>query len=274
VIIEFLGSKVRAAVLICLVKASRFSLPVNPRSIARVYGVNLSETYRFLRRLVDFGFALKNDHGYVLSSRGLKIFEPILGLLPNPDPWRSRELEFIRRFLPDTMYYVSQPMLQSWFGLTPTLLVVDKRLRGRINLPSGFINLGSRRRPGSGNRVFVVYSSLRGREYKYSWDSYLTHATIEQSYADLISYMPTWEDFLPDVLLKSSLFDMDKLLEKTTLEGRRRIATAIAYYSTLSGWRPLLKMNLYSLVSEDLVDRLVAITPYLVDSSIIESRRI
>jgi hypothetical protein len=83
------------------------------------------------------------------------------------------------------MYYASRLYLKTWFGLMPPLLVIDKRLRGKIMLPENFtliedyvknFKLSKHVHVAS---VIVVYSSLRGREYKFSWDNYLTRSSLE-----------------------------------------------------------------------------------------------
>ena len=48
-LLDIVGSKVRFAVLISLVKAYNLGVSVTPRSIARVFGLNLPETYRFTK---------------------------------------------------------------------------------------------------------------------------------------------------------------------------------------------------------------------------------
>lgn len=274
------GSKVRAAVLMCLVKASRLGLSVTPRSVARVYGTNFTETYRFMRSLVDQGLVEKTTSGFTLSEKGLEIAEFVLSLVPSPEPYSSVEFNWIRKNLPDTVYYISKPWLQTWFGLTPHLLIIDSRLQGKIKLPESFITVQAYKRTlrqsnsPPQQRVIVEFSSLRGREYKYSWDNYLSWSSLEQSYADLISYMSVWEEFLPDILLNTRLLDLDKLLSKANTRGKKRLATGLAYYAVLTGWKPVLKSPIYRLVDEKLVKKVVSITPYLLDTTITVTRNI
>jgi len=280
VLVEVLGSKVRAAILLCLVKASKLGISVTPRSIARVFGVNFTETYKFMKNLLGQEFVEKTPRGFKLTEKGLKLVDFTLTLIPSPKSWSSSELDWVRKNIPDTLYYISRPHTQTWFGPAPLLLVVDKRLQDRIVFPENFVLIGDYVESskyivrGQITNILVLYASLRGREYKYSWDNYLTWGSLEQSYADLLSYMPFWEEFLPDILLNSKLFDLDKLFKKASEKGKKRLATGIAYYATLTGWKPILKTPLYSLVDERVIGRVISITPYLLDSSVLVSRNI
>jgi hypothetical protein len=273
VLLDIVGSKVRFTVLASLAKGSKLSIPVTPRSVARVYGVNLTETYRFFRRLESSGLAVRVRGGYVLSERGLALVDFVVSTLPNPTQWSSPFMEWVRRSVPDTMYYIAYPRLQSWFGLTPYLIVFDRRLAGALELPKGIKVVDESSGLGEG-LVLAVFTSLRGRSFKYSWDYHLPIASLEQGYADLISYTPFWANIIPDVLLNMDVLDIDEIFDRATGAGRRRLATALAYYMALTGRVVTLKTPLYSLVDEGLLSYVIKMTPYLLDSRILEARNI
>ncbi|MCC6053307.1 MAG: hypothetical protein LM569_03820, partial [Desulfurococcaceae archaeon] len=86
--------------------------------------------------------------------------------------------------------------------------------------------------------------------------------------------MSVWEEFLPDILLNTRLLDLDKLLSKANTRGKKRLATGLAYYAVLTGWKPVLKSPIYRLVDEKLVKKVVSITPYLLDTTITVTRNI
>jgi hypothetical protein len=117
------------------------------------------------------------------------------------------------------MYYIAYPRLQSWFGLTPYLIVLDKRLAGALELPKGVGVVGESSGLGEG-LVLAVFTSLRGRSFKYSWDYHLPIASLEQGYADLISYTPFWANIIPDVLLNMDVLDIDEIFDRATRAGR------------------------------------------------------
>ncbi len=256
-LLNIVGSKVRYAVLIILAKAWRLGIPVTPRSIARVFGVNLAETYGFMGKLAEEGMVNRVRGGYVLTDKGSKLVDFVLEAIPR----LNDGFDSLRTSLPDTMYYVFTPPFQSWFGVSRPLVIVDRRLRGLVDMDnSGFI---------------VIYTSMRGREYKYNWDTFLPHPSIEQGYADVVSYDPEWLSYIPDILLNLERLDLDKLLDKATGEGARRIASALAFYETLTGKRKLLKKYLYSLVCGELVKEIASFTiPLLVDSRVVEAKNL
>ena len=119
-LLDIVGSKVRFTVLASLAKGSKLSIPVTPRSVARVYGVNLTETYRFFRRLESSGLAMRVRGGYALSERGLALVDFIVSTLPNPTQWSSPFMEWVRRSVPDTMYYIAYPVYSLSSASPPT----------------------------------------------------------------------------------------------------------------------------------------------------------
>jgi hypothetical protein len=155
----------------------------------------------------------------------------------------------------------------------PYLIVFDRRLAGALELPKGIKVVDESSGLGEG-LVLAVFTSLRGRSFKYSWDYHLPIASLEQGYADLISYTPFWANIIPDVLLNMDVLDIDEIFDRATGAGRRRLATALAYYMALTGRVVTLKTPLYSLVDEGLLSYVIKMTPYLLDSRILEARNI
>jgi hypothetical protein len=70
------------------------------------------------------------------------------------------------------------------------------------------------------------------------------------------------------------VLDIDEIFDRATGAGRRRLATALAYYMALTGRVVTLKTPLYSLVDEGLLSYVIKMTPYLLDSRILEARNI
>jgi len=254
---EFFGAKYKAAVMMALAKSRYIGLPVTPRSISRIYRVNLSFVYRFFRLLEDSKMILRVGKGYVMSDKGSELVNMIIDMIPRSG---DDKIDFLKRSLPDTMYYIFTPMFQRWFGLRKTLVVIDKRLRGKINIRCDL--------------CVTIYTTLRGRKYRFDWDNYVSKADPEQGYADLISYDESWEEYIPDILLNYDLMDLDEIIERSSAEGRRRIATALTYYKTLVGNKIPTKLFVPRIVDKKYIRNLTVMIPYLLDNRIIEARNI
>ena len=255
-LLDIVGSRVRFAVLVSLAKGYHVGVPVAPRSVARVFGVNVTETYRFMRLLASEGFAVRTRGGYVLTSRGARLGECALEALPR----LNDGLDYLRASVPETMYYVFTPPFQSWFGAARPLVVIDKRLKGKADVRGMVEGL-------------VVYASMRGRVYGYDWDLYVTRPSVEQGYADAVSYDPEWLSYIPDILLNLDRLDLRELMARATPEGVRRVATAIAYYEMLTGRRYGVPVS--KLIDDELVSDIVSfVTPLVVDGRVLEARNI
>lgn len=256
-LLDIVGSRVRYAVLLVLAKAYKLGIPVTIRSIIRVFGLNIPETYRFVNKLLEEGLVVKNKSGYILSEKGAKLVDFVYTTVPR----LGDEFDYFRKYIPDTMYYIVVPRFQSWFGVYKPLVIVDKKLKNMVKTPSN---------------ATIVYCVMRGRDYRYDWDNYVSQSSsIEQAYADLISYDKEWISYTPDILLNLDQIDIDLLLEKASPEGRKRIATAVAYYTTVTGLRYRVPPRVFRLLDESLVDEIASfVTPLVFDSRVIEARNL
>jgi len=248
VLLDIVGSRVRYAVLLTLAKAYKLKVPVSPRAIVRVFGLNIPNTYSFMRKLVEVGLIMRTGSKYMLTEKGAKLVDFVLELVPK----LNDGFDELRATMPETMYYVVEPKYKEWFGVYKPLVMVDKALRNRDILVGG--------------NYVIVYVSFRGKVFKYDWDRYLSLASVEQAYADLISYDDQWISYIPDILLNLFRLDVEEVLKRATYEGRRRLATALAYYETFLGRKVPLRTDVYSLLDEKLLDDMIAfVTPLLID---------
>ena len=249
---ELLASKVRVSVSISLAKSSPYGVAVAPLRVIRVYGLNIPETYRFFRILEGMGIAVRVRGGYRLADtpRARRFGELVLDLV---DDYRAGDgLDLLRTRVPDTMYYVvdTSRYFREWIGAARPIVVLDRRLRGRVSVPD----------------ALCVYASFRGREYRYDWRDRLSYALREQAYADAVSFDPSYASYFVDILWNIERLDLEKMLRLSGGEGRRRLGTLLAYYSMLTGRKIPLSTPLAGLVDEECAGEVVAVatlTPQL-----------
>ena len=211
-------SRLRWAVLLQLAKSWRLGLPVPITRAIRVFNLNSRLVYRFLRELVDDGVAEQAGRGLWRlrdNTRARALAEYVLEAIPE-SPY-----DYWARVVPETYYYVAEPPSIEWLGYPEeTLVIVDNVLRDRISPPKGYK---------------VIYTSMRGREWRYDWDMAAARACREQAIADLLGYDPDYpvEQY---IYLNMGRIDLDKVAKKTNREGLKRLATFLAFLRT-TGYR-------------------------------------
>jgi len=210
-------SRLRWAVSLQLAKAGMLGVDVPVARVVRVFNLNSGLVYRFLRRLEGEGLVERAGRGrYRLrdTSRARAWAEYVLGTV------EATGYEYFQRLVPEVYYYVAEPPSIEWLGYPErTLVVVDEALRGRINPPGEYR---------------VVYTSLRGRRWRYDWDLRVARALEEQALADLLSYDPDYpvEQY---IYLNLDALDLDDVARRATLEGLRRLSTFLAFLRMSTG---------------------------------------
>ena len=146
------GSILRDTVVMQLAKAYRLGVDVSIARVARVFNFNSGLLYRFVRRLEGEGLVEKSGRGryrFRSTSRVERLVEYILSSARG-----SEFYSYFPEYVPETQYYIVDLPSQEWFGVRgPILVVVDERLRGRIDPPPSYR---------------VIYASMRGRMWRYS----------------------------------------------------------------------------------------------------------
>ena len=211
-------SVLRRIVLRELTKAYKLGVDISISRVIRVFNLNSSLTYKFVKELESEGIVESTKRGWWRlrdNSRARSLAEFILS-----QPVESAFYKYFPEVVPETYYYIAELPIQEWFGVKGyDLVIVDKRLKGRLNPPP---------------RYKVVYTSLRGRSWRYDESFGASIGTLEQSLADLLSYDPLYpiELFLVNNLYR---VDLDETARRCTPEGLRRLASFIAFYSLAVG---------------------------------------
>lgn len=261
---DLFRSKVKVAVLICLAKSSLYSLGVTPKSVIETYGLNTPATYSFFKTLEKEGMVARASNGYVVrGGRGSRLVGFILESLREGDFGIFTEyLRYFRENVPDTMYYIVDPAKYgaAFFGWPERILViVDKKLKGMIKSPSD---------------VKVIYTSLRGREFRFDWDSYLSYASQEQAFADAFSYGDD-PSYIYDVIWYLEQIDVDKMLSLSKAKGLGRLATLLAYYMVITGKKIPSRFAIERLADPDQYPEAISVgTSAILDDRISSKRNI
>jgi len=244
---DLFNSKVKVAVTLCIVKASNYSIEVSPRRIARVYGLNVQNTYRFFSVLEKGGIIARKGRGYALrkTSRAKRFRELVLELIN--DLSKGGKLDLFRMRVPDTHYYITLPSkhFKEWFGVSSPLVVVDKRLKEKI---------------GSPEDINIVYMSLRAKKFKFDWSEYLSFASPEQAFADVFSYDDNYISYVHDFLWNLSRLNLDEVLNLTNSRGLKIISTLLSYYALLTGAKiPLRVKGIERFIERDIIDTMLSV---------------
>jgi len=211
-------SKLRWAVLLELAKAWRLNLDVPAARIVRVFSLNSGLVYRFLRELRDESVAREVARGrWALRDTGKAraLAEYVLETAES-----SGSHEYWAKSVPEVYYYIAEPPSIEWLGFPgKTLVVVDSILQGRVNPPGGYL---------------PVYTSLRGRAWRYDWDLKVSRGLPEQSLADLLAHDPAYpaEQY---IYLNLSWLNLDEVARRTNPLGLRRLSTFLAFLRTATG---------------------------------------
>jgi len=213
-------SRLRWSILLQLAKAWRLGLSVPVGRIIRVFNFNSLMVYRFLRELEEDGLAEERGRGswglsgsrrarvlaeYVLESAGGGVHE------------------YWARHVPEVYYYIAEPPSIEWLGYPgETLVVADECLRGRLKPPRGYR---------------VVYTSMRGRRWRYEWSLGYSRGLPEQSIADLLSYNPSYpvEQY---ILSSIDWLDINEVARRASIEGLKRLSTFLSFLRLSTG-KPL-----------------------------------
>ena len=210
-------SRLRWAVLVQLAKSWRLGLAVPVSRIIRVFRLNSKLVYMFLEELEGEGVAERVGRGWWRlrdSARARALAEYVLSSLEDTG------YGYWQTVVPEVFYYVAEPPSIEWLGYPGrTLTIVDEALKGRLGPPKGYL---------------VVYTSMRGRAWRYDWDSRVARAEAEQALADLLSYDP---DYPVEQYLLNNLdsVDLDEVARRATLEGLKRLSTFLAFLRVAAG---------------------------------------
>jgi len=227
-------SRLRLVVSLQLAKAYRLGVPVPAGRIVRVFNLNSRLVYRYLGALEGEGLVERAGRGlYRVRASG------------RADAWAEYVLSQVRegahayfqRVVPEVYYYLAEPPSIEWLGFAERrLAVVDEALRGRLSPPRGYR---------------VVYASLRGRRWRYSWDLGAAVASPEQALADLLSHDPGFpaEQYL---LLNLGRLDLAEVARRATRRGLARLSTFLAFLRVATG-RPLPQPFNYLALCDDRV---------------------
>ncbi|MEM1611443.1 MAG: hypothetical protein QXQ57_07360 [Sulfolobales archaeon] len=214
-------SMLRWAVLFNLAKAWRLDLPIPVGRLVRVFKLNSSLTYKFLKELEAGGVVERVGRGlWALrdTARARALAEYVLELRPDSpfDYWTST--------VPEVYYYIPDPPFKEWFGFPEKYLVIaDEVLRGRISPPE--------------DEYTVIYTSLRGRSWSYERSRGYSRGGREQSVADILSYDPNWPIEV-DLYWNMDKLDMDDVARRCTPRGLRRLSTFLSFLALVSNPLP------------------------------------
>ena len=213
-------SRLRRVVLLQLAKAWRLGLSIPVGRLVRVFRLNSGLVYRFLRELAGEGLVVEEVRGrWRLRDidRARALAEYVLGSIP------ESVYEYWARVVPEVYYYIAEPPSIEWLGFPESILVVtDDVLRGRIEPPKSYS---------------VVYTSMRGRRWRYYWELGVSRGFTEQSLADLLTYDPAYpvEQY---ILYNLDSLDLDEVAWRAMPSGLRRLATFLAFLRLSTG-KPL-----------------------------------
>lgn len=234
-------SNLRKTILIQLVKARRLGLGVPISRIVRVFNFNSGLTYKFLRELESEGVVEKVSRGVwmLVDNAKARVLAEYVLMDAN---WRSRFCGYFSENVPDIYYYVPD-LPTTWFGAVAYVLVIaDSVLKGRINPPSEYK---------------VVYTSLRGKKFKFNWDRKLPLGSWEQSIADFLSYDPYYpiEQFL---VWYHGDYDLDDVARRATPYGLKRLSTFLSFMRMSVGKPIATSFDYISLFDEEIYERYVS----------------
>lgn len=211
-------SRLRWAVLLELAKAWRLNLDAPAARIIRVFNLNSGLVYKFLRELENDGIAMEVGRGRwalrdtsgarALADYVLETSED-LGLHGH---WT--------RTVPEVYYYIAEPPSIEWLGFPGrTTIIVDKLLKGRVDPPKG---------------CRLIYTSMRGRIWRYDWDLRVPRGLPEQSLADLLAHDP---DYPVEQYIYNNLewLNLDEIARRTTPQGLRRLSTFLSFLRMVTG---------------------------------------
>ncbi|RLF00110.1 MAG: hypothetical protein DRJ63_03410 [Thermoprotei archaeon] len=259
-VFALLDSKVKYATLVELVKAYLVDYPVSARKIVSVYRVDPATTYEFLRKMYRKGIVVKRSRGYILSDGKVsrKILELVETVLEEESDERGLKssLRVLYTRVPSTLYYVSDPTVfrQYWLGkIESPLIFIDRVLERRVKL----------------DEPKVVYVSLRGRDYVFSWEGLYSGFSIvaspEQSYADYLSYVTKseYQSILVDILWSRKL-NWNKLLSKCSKRGLKLASAILLYKYMITGRAPAVDVRFEALADYTAIEEIVPLaTPWL-----------
>lgn len=211
-------SRLRWAVLSELAKAWRLNLDVPVARVIRVFSLNSGLVYKFLGELRSNEVAEEVGRGrWALrdTSRARALAEYVLEAVDGCS-WHV----YWTTAVPGVYYYIAEPPSIEWLGFPGrALVVVDEPLRGKIDPPKGYK---------------LVYTSMRGRVWRYDWDLKASRGLPEQSLADLLAYDPAYP---VEQHIYSSLrrLNLDEVARRTTAQGLRRLSTFLSFLRMATG---------------------------------------
>lgn len=250
-------SKLRWAVLFQLAKAWRINLDVSIPRVIKVFNLNSMLVYRFIRELESDGLVERTGRGrWVLSDnrRAELLAEYVLESAGNGihGYWVSG--------VPEIYYYIAEPPSIEWLGYPgKVLVIVDECLENRLKHPNGYR---------------VIYTSMRGRRWRFEWSLGYARGVVEQSVADLLSYDPSYpvERY---ILMNMDWINIDEIARRTTVYGLKRLSTFLAFLKLATGRTISTSFNYVSLLDEEILDEELGEYIMLVfTNNIVESRRL
>ncbi len=205
-------SKLQWAVLSQLVKAWKLGLDVSVSRIVRVFNLNSLQTYRFIERLEREGVVEKTRRGWYRfrDTSKTRALAELVSMKPSRE---TRVYSYFSSTIPEIYYYFAEPPSIEWLGFARELVVIDERLKNRVRPP---------------HRYRVVYTSFRGRKWRYDWDLGVSRAYPEQAVADLLEYDPFYpvEQY---IFLNLETIDLDEVAKRIGEKGFKRLSTFLAF---------------------------------------------
>lgn len=250
-------SRLRWCVLLQLAKAWRFGLSVSISRVIKVFNLNSSLVYGFLRELEEDGLAERTQRGWwALSNtrRARVLAEYILESVNDGihDYWVKH--------VPEVYYYIAEPPSVEWLGYpSEALVIVDERLKNGLKPPSGYR---------------VIYTDMRGRRWRYEWSLGYSRGLPEQSIADLLSYDSSYpvEQY---ILSNISRVDLDEVAKKATAKGLKRLSTFLAFLRLATGKLLPTGFNYLTLLDEGVLnEKLSEYTTLIFANNVAEERRL
>ncbi|NPA70647.1 MAG: hypothetical protein GXO26_07545 [Crenarchaeota archaeon] len=230
-------SNLRRAVSLEFAKAYRFGLPVYITRVIRVFNLNSSLVYKYVRELEADGIVEKLKPGaYIVKDTDkARAWVSFVSYFDRAIPYR--ELQGI----PVTYYYVAEPPSIEWLGFPArTLVIIDRTLRGKTGFPR--------------NRYNVVYVKMRGRKWRYDWDRGVPIAELEQAVADVLSYDADYpiEQYIVENLDK---IDIDRVIARTNSRGMKRLCTFLSFLKLSTGIKIKTRVNYVALADRKTLEK-------------------
>lgn len=238
------NNKVAYAVLRELVKGYKLGLGVSARAVSRIYGVRPASVYEYLETLKASSLVVKVGKEYKLVSNVVaETFTTILKAEATTLKLGDAE-RILYLVLPDTRYYIASISPKAFTTRPPTILFIDKNAWRTLSKQNKTVL----------RKCFdvIITKTLHGRIYSFSWDIMLSVAEDHQAYADILSFHPSPEACIYDLVYSietgDNYPDPRKVYDRCSSIRCRKLIMALA---TLFKIDPIPKINLSELTEEE-----------------------